>query len=352
MLDTVSVRPGISWTCLGKMVGNTPLIRLELRCHGQDITVYAKAEMFNLSGSIKDRMALMILQRAIEAGELEIGQRIAEATSGNAGIAIAAIGRAIGCPVTIFMPDWMSAERQALLKSYGVDLHLVSKEEDGFLGSIERAEALGRDHGVFLPRQFSNGDNCLAHYRGTAPELAAQLAVGGAKIGAFVAGVGTGGTVMGVGQYLRELDPKIAVHPLEPAQSPTLSTGHKVGSHRIQGISDEFIPDIVKLDQLDDVVSIGDGDAIVMAQRLCQKAGLGVGISSGANLLGAIKIALERGDGQPVATVFADAHTRYLSTDLTRCEEPNFGDLACDVELRDISVIESQPQYSSESVLA
>jgi cysteine synthase A len=340
MLDAVSARPGIGWACLGKMVGNTPLIRLDLRCQGQDITVYAKAEMYNLFGSIKDRMALMILQSAIETGELEIGQRIAEATSGNAGIAIAAIGRAIGCPVTIFTPDWMSTERQALLRSYGVDLHLVSKEEGGFLGSIAKAEAMGRDLGAFLPRQFSNSNNCFAHYSTTAPEMAAQLAQHGAKIGAFVAGVGTGGTVMGIGRFLKEHHPEVSVHPLEPAQSPTLSTGHKVGSHRIQGISDEFIPEIVKLDKLDDIVSVCDSESIVMAQRLCQEAGLGVGVSSGANLLGAIKVALERGDGQPVATVFADANTRYLSTDLAKHEDLDDSVLALGVSLQEIRVIE------------
>lgn len=318
MLDQISSRPSLRWSCLAKMVGGTPLIRLDLRAKGRDITVYAKAEMFNFSGSIKDRMALMILKRATEAGQLMPGQRIAEATSGNAGIALAAIGGALGHPVTIFMPDWMSKERQALLRSFGAELRMVSKEEGGFLGAIARAEAMGAEEGAFLPRQFSNTDNCLAHYDGTAPELFAQLEEDGADLGAFVAGVGTGGTVSGVRQFVKEAAPTVSVHPLEPAESPTLSTGHKIGSHRIQGISDEFIPDIVKLDQLDDVVGVNDGDAILMAQRLCHKLGLGVGISSGANLLGAIKIALQSADGKSIATVFADGNNRYLSTDLSK----------------------------------
>lgn len=339
MLDQISSRPSLGWPCLAKMVGGTPLIRLDLRAKGRDITVYAKAEMFNFSGSIKDRMALMILKRATEAGKLAPGQRIAEATSGNAGIALAAIGGALGHPVTIFMPDWMSKERQVLLKSFGAKLRLVSKEEGGFLGSIARAEAMGADEGAFLPRQFSNTDNCLAHYEGTAPELLAQLNKDGADLGAFVAGVGTGGTVSGAGHYFNEVAPDVAVHPLEPAESPTLSTGYKVGSHRIQGISDEFIPDIVKLDQLDDVVCVNDGDAILMAQRLCQELGLGVGISSGANLIGAVKVALQREDGKAVATVFADGNNRYLSTDLARSEPRNAGYLTPAIEFNGAKVI-------------
>ncbi len=320
MFNRVSLQPSFGWPCLAKMVGGTPLFRLDLRARGRDITVYAKAEMFNFSGSIKDRMALMILKRATEAGKLGPGQRIAEATSGNAGIALAAIGGTLGHPVTIFMPDWMSKERQALLESFGAELRLVSKEEGGFLGSIARAEALGQEEEAFLPRQFFNMDNCLAHFQGTAPELLAQLQGDGADLGAFVAGVGTGGTVSGVGRYLREIGLSIGVHPIEPAESPTLSTGHKVGSHRIQGISDEFIPDIINLEDLDEVIAVHDGDAILMAQRLCRELGVGVGISSGANLIGAIKTALQREDGKSIATVFPDGNNRYLSTGLTGIE--------------------------------
>jgi len=334
VLDLLSTGQSLGWDCLASLVGRTPMLRLDLRCEGQDITAYAKAEMFNLSGSIKDRMALTILRRAIEAGQLMPGQRIVEATSGNAGIAIAAMSRALGHPVTIFMPDWMSMERQALLKSYGAELRLVSKEEGGFLGSIAMAETMGRDEGAFLPRQFSNEDNCLAHYRGTGPELWNQLQQEDVRLGGFVAGVGTGGTVMGVGRYLKEKDPRISVHPVEPAESPTLSTGTKVGAHRIQGVSDEFIPDIVKLDQIDEIFDVNDGDAILMAQKLCQNFALGVGISSGANLVAAIKLARQKQDGLPIATVFADGNTRYLSTDLVRAEtvQPHYLTPSIDIE--------------------
>ena len=340
MLDLSSTRPSLGWDCLSSLVGCTPLLRLDLRCEGQDITVYAKAEMFNLSGSIKDRMALTILRRAIEAGQLQPGQRVVEATSGNAGIAIAAISRSLGHPVTIFMPDWMSVERQALLKSYGAELRLVSKEEGGFLGSIAMAEAMGRDEGAFLPQQFSNEDNCLAHYTGTGPELWKQLQQGDGQLGGFVAGVGTGGTVMGVGRYLKEMDPSISVHPVEPAESPTLSTGTKVGAHRIQGVSDEFIPDIVKLDEVDEILAVNDGDAILMAQKLCQNFALGVGISSGANLVAAIKLAQKRQDGKPIATVFADGNTRYLSTDLAKTEQIKDDYISPHVDLLTLGAIE------------
>ncbi len=339
VLDQLATSPSVEWGCLSSLVGRTPLLRLDLRCQGQDITVYAKAEMFNLSGSIKDRMAFTILRRAIETGQLRPGQRIVEATSGNAGIAIAAISRALGHSVTIFMPDWMSVERQELLKSYGAELKLVSKAEGGFLGAIAKAEAMGQETGAFLPRQFSNEDNCMAHYRGTGPELWQQLQANKADLGGFVAGVGTGGTVMGVGQFLKEEDPSVSVHPVEPAESPTLRTGKKVGFHRIQGVSDEFIPEIVKLDRLDEIIDVNDGDAILMSQCLSRNFALGVGISSGANLVAAVKLALKRSDGRAIATVFPDGSNRYLSTDLVRNEPVGDSYLAPHIEITRLSAV-------------
>lgn len=342
MLDRTSIKAGFAWECLDKLIGRTPMLRIDLCCAGRDVTVFAKAEMYNFSGSIKDRMAYAILREATRTGELQPGQRIAEATSGNAGIAIAAIGKAMGHPVTIFMPDWMSAERKALLRGYGADLRLVSKAEGGFLGSIAMAEQMGDVEGAFLPRQFANEANCRAHYDGTAPELWSQLQGEGADIGGFVAGVGTGGTVMGMGRCLRELDPSITVHPVEPAESPTLSTGSKVGAHRIQGVSDEFIPDIVKLDQLDHIIDVHDGDAILMAQRLCCEFGLGVGISSGANLVAALKLAIGRDDARPIATVFADSNVRYLSTDLAKEEPVSEAYITPKTELRSVGATAMQ----------
>ncbi len=305
------------------LVGNTPLLGIEFAVDGGPVRqVFAKAEQANMTGSIKDRMALHILRRAIETGQLEPGGRIIEATSGNTGISFCAIGRALGHPVTIFMPDWMSAERIALIRSFGATIRLVSKAEGGFLGSIQLAEELAADTpGAFLPRQFANEENSEAHFQTTGPEIWSRLQADSVDPAAFVAGVGTGGTVMGTGRYLRSVRPGIRVHPVEPANSPTLTTGHKHGKHRIQGISDEFIPPIVRLSELDRVIAVDDGDAILMAQKLASELGLGVGISRGANFLAAVQVQDELGDAAAVVTVFPDSNKKYLSTDLLH-EEP------------------------------
>ena len=319
---------------LSSLIGNTPLLAIECNYDGHDRIIYAKAENLNMTGSIKDRMAFHIMQKGYERGLVVPGSRIIEATSGNTGIAFAAIGRALGHPVTIFMPNWMSTERINLIRSLGAEIVLISKEDGGFLGSIERAEELaGRLDNTFLPRQFSNEDNVDAHYLTTGPEIWWQLQFRSLKPDALVAGVGTGGTVMGTGRFLKEKNPAIRVHALEPANSPTLTTGHKVGKHRIQGISDEFIPAIVKLDTLDRVVSIDDGDAIIMAQKLAEQLGIGVGISSGANFLGALQVQEELGPEATVVTIFPDDNKKYLSTDLLREEVPGDGFMSPGVTL-------------------
>ncbi|RZK68938.1 MAG: PLP-dependent cysteine synthase family protein, partial [Pedobacter sp.] len=253
---------------------------------------------------------------------IQSGDEIIEATSGNTGIAFAAIGKAMGHPVKIIMPNWLSKERIDIIRSLGAEVVLVSKEEGGFLGSIKMAEDMAlKDARVFLPRQFENRYNEEAHEKTTGMEIWEQLKLNGLTPDAFVAGVGTGGTIMGVGSYLRNMNPQVKVHPLEPAESPTLTTGYKVGSHRIQGISDEFIPEIVKLSELDDVIQVNDGDAILMAQKLASKLGLAVGISSGANVIGAIKLQQQMGQNSCIVTIFSDSNKKYLSTDLMR-EEP------------------------------
>ena len=320
---------------LSRMVGNTPLLEIRFRFRGRVQTLFAKAETFNMTGSIKDRMALHILQDAYATGALAAGQPIVEATSGNTGIAFCALGRALGHPVTIFMPDWMSQERKDLIRSFGAEIRLVSRDEGGFLGSIEQSVAWARERGGFLPRQFSNEANVHAHAATTGPELWWQLRFRGRVPDAFVAGVGTGGTVMGVGRYLKSVQPAVRVHPMEPANSPTLRTGCKVGKHRIQGISDEFIPAVVKLEELDSIIDVDDGDAIRMAQRLASQLGLGVGISSGGNFLAALKVQAELGPEAVVATVFPDSNKKYLSTDLLRDEPARPDHLAAEVELLD-----------------
>ncbi len=318
---------------LHRLIGNTPLLAVDVLFRGQPRRIFAKHESLNLTGSIKDRMALFVLEQAYHDGQIHPGDRIAEATSGNTGISFAALGRALGHPVTIFMPDWMSPERMALIASFGADIVPVSRAQGGFLGSIAQADALAaRDPHVFLPHQFSNEANVRAHTETTGREIWVQLASAGLAPDAFIAGVGTGGTVMGAGRYLKSCQASIRVHPLEPAESPTLSTGHKVGQHRIQGISDEFIPSIVHLDELDHVVSVHDGDAILMAQALAHH-GLAVGISSGANFIGALRVQDEMGGEATVATVFCDSNKKYLSTDLLRAEPARPGYLSPEVEI-------------------
>ena len=319
---------------LKHMIGNTPLLAIRFAYRGKERVIYAKAEHLNMTGSIKDRMAFHILKRAYQEVHIKPGDTIAEATSGNTGISFAAIGRALGHPVVIFMPDWMSEERVALIKSLGARVIRVGRDEGGFLGSIRMTEDLAlREPHVFLPSQFDNEANAEAHEKTTGPEIWWQLYYHSIIPDAFVAGVGTGGTIMGVGKFLRERNPSIKVRPLQPAESPTLSVGHKVGQHRIQGISDEFIPSILELEALDPVVSVHDGDAILMAQKLATDLGLAVGISSGANFLGALMTQNDMHAEAVVTTVFPDDNKKYLSTALLRDEPIRPGYLAPEVKL-------------------
>jgi cysteine synthase A len=328
-------------SALSRIIGNTPLLGIHFEYRGQRHVIYAKSEQVNMTGSIKDRMALHILKEAYATGRIRPGDTIAEATSGNTGISFAAIGRALGHPVTIFMPGWMSRERQDLIRGYGAEVVLVSAEQGGFLGSIRMAEELAASHSdVFLPRQFSNSANTEAHETTTGPEIWAQLESAGLRPAAFVAGVGTGGTVMGVGRFLRGMDKAIKVHPVEPEESPTLSTGHKVGKHRIQGISDEFIPAILNLAELDEVIQVSDGDSILMAQKLATTLGLAVGISSGCNLVAALTVQERLGPNAVVITVFADDNKKYLSTDLMKEEPAREEYITPEVELLGLSTMQ------------
>jgi cysteine synthase A len=336
---------------LTNAVGNTPLVEIVYEYKNKIRTIYAKLEYYNFSGSIKDRMALHILKKAKASGKLKAGNRIVEATSGNTGIAFCALGAALGYPVTIFMPDWMSDERKNLIRSFGADIVLVTKEQGGFLGSINRVEEFSEcTPWTFLPRQFANEDNCEAHEQSTGPEIWEQMRSQGLKVDAFVAGVGTGGTIMGVGNFLRKKDSSIRIHPLEPSNSPTMSTGVKDGKHRIQGISDEFIPSIVKLEKLDRIVDVDDGDSIIMAQQLSHVLGLGVGISSGANFLGAAKV-LEDNNGKiNVVTVFSDDNKKYLTTDLMKVETIKDGFLSAEIKLLDMHIIDRLCKHCGYSV--
>lgn len=319
---------------LRHLIGNTPLLAIHFKYKGKKRVIYAKSENLNMTGSIKDRMALHIMQSAYDNGNIKPGDMVVEATSGNTGISFAAIGRALGHPVSIFMPDWMSRERVDLILSMGAKVNPVTREQGGFLGSIRMTEELAKkNENIFLPCQFSNQANVEAHYQTTGPEIWWQLQFIGHTPDAFIAGVGTGGTIMGVGNFLKNLHPWIRIHPLEPAESPTLTAGYKCGQHRIQGISDEFIPSILKLDKTDKVISVHDGDSILMAQKLSSELGLAVGISSGANFIGALMVQNELGDDSVVVTIFPDDNKKYLSTDLLRKEPVKNDYLSPDIEL-------------------
>jgi cysteine synthase A len=326
---------------LWQLVGNTPMLEIAYRYRGDIRKLYVKCEHYNLTGSIKDRMALYILQQAYYDGKINPEDTIIEATSGNTGISFSAIGRALGHNVRIIMPAWLSKERIDIIKSLGAEVILVTKEQGGFLGSIAMSQQMAMDNAnIFLPRQFENLYNCEAHEKTTAREIWMQLQSVDITPDAFVAGIGTGGTIMGTCQYLRSRHPSIRIHPLEPAESPTLSTGYKIGTHRIQGISDEFIPAIVNLKVLDEVIQVADGDSILMAQKLAKDLGLAVGISSGANIIGAIKLQNKLGcERFNVVTVFCDSNKKYLSTDLMKEEPVKDGYLSPEVELLDYHAI-------------
>lgn len=290
------------------MIGKTPMIKIRYLKDSIEYSIYTKVEYFNLTGSIKDRMANYILVQAKKKGLLQDRMPIVEATSGNTGIAFAALGARYHHPVIIFMPDWCSKERVNLMRSFGATVVLVSKEEGGFQECIRKADAYAKQMHGFRPNQFSNLDNPQAHYLETAVEIIESVP----DVTGFVSGIGTGGTLIGIGTLLKERNPEVKVVALEPSKMPILSGGEIIGTHKIEGIGDDFIPDIVDRSIIDDIYVIDDEDAVNMARILAQKLGLGVGISSGANFLAAIMLE-ERNPGK-VVTVFPDDNKKYLST--------------------------------------
>lgn len=326
---------------LDALINNTPLLEISLKFKGEFRKIYVKAEYYNFTGSIKDRIAYHILKSSYDAGLIKKGDTIAEASSGNTGISFAAIGSFLGNPVCIFMPDWMCKERIQLIESFGAKINLVSKKDGGFIGSIDLAEKMGIENGVFLPKQFSNQLNIDAHYKTTGQEVIHQLQKLDKKPDGIVAGVGTGGTIMGINKALKEVYPQCKAFPLDPANSPTLATGGKItGPHRIAGIGDEFIPKIINLKELDDIIMVDDGDAINMSRMLSMNLGIGVGISSGANFLGALKAQdILNNKDAVVITVFADDNKKYLSTDFTKNLKIKSSYISKDVELLDFCSI-------------
>ncbi len=316
-----------------QMISNTPLLEITFKYKGIEKKIYAKAEYYNLSGSIKDRVAYYILNEAYKKGTIKQGDTIVEATSGNTGIAFSAMAAYLGHPMIVFMPDWMSEERIKIMESYGAKVILVSREEGGFLGSVAKSEELSKEDGFFLPGQFSNYDNVMAHITDTGAEVLKQLQKIEKTPDCVVAGVGTGGTIMGLAKAFKDVNPSCLAMPLEPLNSPTLSTGCKTGFHRIAGISDEFIPSICKLDELDDIVSVDDIDSIIMAQKLARELGIGVGISSGANFIGSVMALEKLGADACCVTVFADDNKKYLSTDYSKRFEQREEYISSHIEL-------------------
>ena len=284
-------------------IGKTNLVQLE----NISKNIYVKVEKSNPAGSIKDRAAYQMIMGAIERGELKEGMKIVEPTSGNTGIGLALIGRTLGFPVVLTMPSSMSIERVKLIKAYGAEVILI--KEGGMAGSVEKAKELVENGAYYMPNQFDNQDNALAHYKTTGPEIYNDLK----DINGFVAGFGTGGTVTGVGRYLKEQDKNIKIWAMEPYESPLLSQG-KSGSHKIQGIGANFIPKVLDVDLLDEVITVKSDDAIDMARRLSKEEGLLVGISSGANVVAALK--MQKKLGGNIVTVLPDTGERYLSTEL------------------------------------
>jgi len=294
-----------------ELIGNTPMIRIDYEYKGSLKSVYVKLEHYNLTGSIKDRVAYYMIIKAKEVGRLKDCMPIIEATSGNTGISLAALGAYYNHPVYIFMPNWVSSERLKIMKLYGANVKTFSKEEGGFKRCIEEAKKLAKEIDGYYIDQFSNKNNTLAHYETTGNEIINQLS----NIGGFVTGIGTGGTLMGVGKRIKEISPNAKICALEP-EKMSLIKKVSVGIHKIDGIGDEFIPDLVDLDFIDDIVLINDEDAINMAKKLSKDLGIGTGISSGANLIAAI-ILNEHINGNMV-TVFADDSKKYLSSDLSK----------------------------------
>ncbi len=324
------------------LIGNTPMIAIRYRFKGEERVIYSKCEFYNFTGSIKDRMVYEVLEQAYKKGTLQPGDTIVEATSGNAGISLAAFGRALGHRVIIVMPEWATKERIDILRSFGAEIILVSRKEGGFLACMQRCHELKAQlPNVFLPQQFENTDNVQGHFKSSGPEIEQQMQRTGRQPDAFVAGVGTGGTIMGNGAYLRSQFPHLHICPVESLQSRVISTGVSQGIHRVPGLSDDWNPPIFKQEIMNDVFTISDGDGIIMTQRFGKELGLGVGISSGFNFLGAVAYQNKFGAGKNVVTVFSDCNKKYLSGTLLK-EEPALPDyLTEQIELIDYSVIPS-----------
>jgi len=304
------MRPAIAQSAL-ELIGNTPVIRLHRMAEPGAAEVWGKLESANPGGSVKDRICLGMIEAAEQGGELRPGDTIIESTSGNTGIGLALVAAVKGYRLVLTMPDTMSIERRSLLMAYGAEL-VLTPDSKGMHAAIDKAEELlAENPDYFMPEQFSNPANPEAHRRTTAHELLEQFP----RIDAFVAGVGTGGTITGVGSVLRAERPQAKIYAVEPKSSAVLSGGEP-GFHNIQGIGAGFVPDVLDRDSFDGVIAVDDEEAAACTRRLAREEGLLLGISSGANCHAAMQVARQLGPGHVVVTVFCDTGERYLTTDV------------------------------------
>ncbi len=292
-----------------EQIGNTPLVRLVRIADPRGATILAKLESFNPGGSVKDRICLAMIEDAEARGLLKPGATVVEPTSGNTGIGLAMICAVKGYRIILTMPETMSAERIQILKSYGAEVVLTPAKE-GMIGAVKRAEEITRQlPGAFVPQQFKNPANPEAHRRTTAQEI---LRATDGEVDAFVAGVGTGGTITGVGEMLKKRNPQVKIVAVEPKNSPVLSGGAP-GPHMIQGIGAGFVPEVLNRSVIDEIIPVAEEDAHACSARLAKEEGLFVGISAGAGCWAALKVAQALGPGKTVVTVFPDTGERYLS---------------------------------------
>lgn len=300
---------------LVELIGNTPIVQLRRLVDKDSATVWVKLEAYNPGGSIKDRICLNMIEEAEQMGKLRHGDMIIEPTSGNTGIGLAIVAAVKGYDLILTMPDTMSEERRSLLTAYGLTL-MLTPDTKGMHGAIQKAnEVAAQQERAFMPRQFDNPANPDAHKKTTATEIIQQLP----ELDAFVAGVGTGGTITGVGRVLKSHNPAIKVFAVEPEASPVLSGGPP-GYHKIQGIGAGFIPSVLDTSVYDEVIKISDEEATCYTRRLAREEGILVGISSGAACAAALRVARRLGRGKTVLSILADAGERYLTTDLFQAE--------------------------------
>lgn len=297
------------------LVGNTPLVKLNRLTGADDAEVYLKLEFFNPGSSVKDRIALAMIEAAEKDGNLKEGSTIIEPTSGNTGIGLAMIAAAKGYKAVLVMPDTMSLERRNLLRAYGAELVLTPGAE-GMKGAISKAEELSNENGWFLPQQFNNEANPEVHRLTTGPEIADALD----RVDAFISGIGTGGTITGAGSVLKERFPEIKIVAVEPEDSAVLSGG-KPGPHKIQGIGAGFVPKVLDTDIYDEIIQISNDDAYATARRAAREEGILGGVSSGAAISAALQVAKELGKGKKVVAIIPSNGERYLSTPLYQFDE-------------------------------